>query len=109
MAETWKVVGGAGTGGVLVRLGKELSSALEKRRLATGSIVEQLDIVDGRLRYILISGSGPSTGWVSIKLKLKELLVQVQSGLTSEFSKPAPETVSKRLQQGNRIATFAMG
>lgn len=110
--KTWKVVGGTDTGGILVRLGEELSS-LATGRLAPGSLVKEINLKDGRLEYNLISGSGPANGWVSIKLKLKELLVMVQSPLKSEpvdsASVPNKSSVSGRLNRDTGIATFAMG
>jgi len=132
--QSWKVVGGEDTGGILVRLGRELSSALAKSRLSTGSIVREVALIDGRLQYTLISGSGPTTGWVSLKLKFKELLVQVQSSIASDTPRPKPnlsskcpsnslkkalttsrsweappDSISKNLSQRKQIATFAMG
>lgn len=105
----WKVVGGEDTGGLLVRNGKDFSSAVAHSRLKTGSIVEELELIDGRLQYILISGSGPATGWVSLKLRVKELLVRVEPSAIEDFSKPAEDAVSKRLNGNRQVATFAMG
>lgn len=72
----WKVVGGADKGGLIVRLDKETASQAYEARLSTGAIVRQWDLAGDRLQYELVTGSGPETGWVSIKLKDKDLLVR---------------------------------
>ena len=72
--QCWEVVGGADKGGILVRAGRELKSAELSERLTTGAIVREEQVVGDRLRYKLASGAGPETGWVSIRLKEKELL-----------------------------------
>lgn len=104
--KSWKVVGGTETEGILVRQGKHLSSPLERRRLATGSIVRETALVDGRLQYIMLKGSGPSTGWVSVKLKTKDLLIPAQSSASDKLQMGS---VSGRLDADKSIATFAMG
>lgn len=69
------VTGGVGKGGILVRKGEELRSPEAAQRLATGSLVRGVrETQTGRLLYELLSGSGPSLGWVSIRLVDKELL-----------------------------------
>mmetsp|Transcript_43641 Transcript_43641/g.125984 ORF Transcript_43641/g.125984 Transcript_43641/m.125984 type:complete len:1289 (+) Transcript_43641:228-4094(+) len=78
----WEVVGGADRGGILVREGLELSSEKEDERLATGSFVWELELLDERLHYQLIVGEGPSSGWVSTRLYHKELLVARMSNTT---------------------------
>lgn len=70
----WKVIGGADKGGIVVRAGRDLKSAEEGARLATGAFVEELQELSGRLQYRLLSGTGPATGWVSTTLKDKPLL-----------------------------------
>eukprot|EP00434_Breviolum_minutum_P013314 symbB.v1.2.011732.t1/scaffold699.1/size171451/9 len=72
--ETWEVIGGAISGGLLVRHGKALGSQRESQRLRTGSIVEQIEVDGDRLHYKLLEGSGPLKGWVSINLGGRELL-----------------------------------
>jgi len=69
----WRVVGGADKGGIVVRDGEDLVSALLDR-LATGALVEELETRGDRLRFHKLEGEGPNTGWVSIRLKGKELL-----------------------------------
>lgn len=71
----WQVVGGSDKGGIIVRERKDLASPLENERLATGALVRVLVQDDARIRYELIAGTGPSSGWVSSATKDgKELL-----------------------------------
>ncbi|CAK9010079.1 unnamed protein product [Durusdinium trenchii] len=70
----WEVIGGSGTGGILVRQGQELKSPQLEKRLETGSIVEELRLVGERLHYRLLRGAGPPEGWVSLKVSGKVLL-----------------------------------
>lgn len=95
--QTWKVVGGADKGGILVREGKETTSPLSSDRLATDSLVTELALEDGRLQYELLTGTGPNTGWVSIKLKDKLLLETVEDAIPALIAKdtvPASEAIS---------------
>mmetsp|Transcript_47712 Transcript_47712/g.102216 ORF Transcript_47712/g.102216 Transcript_47712/m.102216 type:complete len:393 (+) Transcript_47712:86-1264(+) len=77
-AKIWEVVGGADKGGILVRAGAATTSEQLPDRLSTGAIVEELELAGERLHYSRVSGTGPSTGWVSIKLKEKALLQPVE-------------------------------
>mmetsp|Transcript_116836 Transcript_116836/g.371899 ORF Transcript_116836/g.371899 Transcript_116836/m.371899 type:complete len:342 (-) Transcript_116836:44-1069(-) len=70
----WEVVGGTDKGGIVVRAGRDLTSAQLPEKLATASLVEQVGRAGDRLHYRLLSGQGPQEGWVSIKLKDKPLL-----------------------------------
>lgn len=95
MDALWEVVGGADRGGIIVRLGPELSSAQHSRRLATGSLVACLELLGERLHFRLVTGEGPESGWISIRLKDKDLVV-----LTGQSSPdPPPEPPPK--QTGN--------
>jgi len=62
----WQVVGGGENGGIVVRRQMSTESQTLLFRLATDSVVEQLERYDNRLKYLLMSGSGPEIGWVSI-------------------------------------------
>jgi len=75
----WEVVGGADKGGILVREGQDLKSPATADRLSTGAIVEQLALAGERLNYKLQSGTGPETGWVSLRLSGKDLLVPYEA------------------------------
>lgn len=79
----WEVVGGAASGGVLVRTGKDKESPEASARLSVGAFVRQLQLDGERLNYELLSGAGPGTGWVSLKVKGKDLLVR--KSLVSSF------------------------
>mmetsp|Transcript_63135 Transcript_63135/g.175021 ORF Transcript_63135/g.175021 Transcript_63135/m.175021 type:complete len:425 (-) Transcript_63135:46-1320(-) len=70
----WVVIGGADKGGIVSRSGRELSSAQAQARLATGSLVQELAVEGERLHFLRLTGSGPSTGWVSLRLGEKALL-----------------------------------
>ncbi|CAE7211855.1 STIP1 [Symbiodinium natans] len=76
MAQLWEVVGGVDKGGILVRAGKELTSREEDGRLSTGALVRQEELIGERLRYTRLTGSGPSSGWVSLKVKDKPMLMK---------------------------------
>jgi len=74
----WTVVGGADRGGIIVRAERGLDSSVAAQRLATGAKVKGLECFEGRMRYELLEGQGPSEGWVTVSLKDKDLLVRVQ-------------------------------
>lgn len=76
MAGRWEVVGGSDKGGILVREGQDLKSEPAGERLSRGAIVEELALVGDRLNYQLITGSGPVTGWVSLKAGGHNLVVR---------------------------------
>lgn len=59
-----EVVGGASSGGIIVRAGREKTSAADARRLARGSRVRAREVEGERLRYELVEGEGPASGWV---------------------------------------------
>mmetsp|Transcript_61059 Transcript_61059/g.175172 ORF Transcript_61059/g.175172 Transcript_61059/m.175172 type:complete len:102 (+) Transcript_61059:102-407(+) len=70
----FRVVGGAESGGIIVRAGEDVKSdALA--RLEPGSEIETLMLKGGRLQYHLLTGKGPLSGWVSTKFKDKDLVV----------------------------------
>mmetsp|Transcript_57647 Transcript_57647/g.106065 ORF Transcript_57647/g.106065 Transcript_57647/m.106065 type:complete len:595 (+) Transcript_57647:63-1847(+) len=76
MALIWEIVGGADKGGILVREGQAVSAAKCEQRLSTGAKVKQLQLDGDRLHYKLLIGSGPAEGWISVKLKDKDLAVK---------------------------------
>lgn len=96
MAQRWEVVGGADKGGILVRAGQATSSEQLSERLATGAIVEQLELAGDRLNFKKISGSGPETGWVSTSLKDKVLMEKRETPAAAKAApKAAPEPAPK--------------
>mmetsp|Transcript_96654 Transcript_96654/g.171915 ORF Transcript_96654/g.171915 Transcript_96654/m.171915 type:complete len:325 (-) Transcript_96654:139-1113(-) len=76
LAKRWEVVGGSDKGGILVREGQSTSSKQLQDRLSTGAVVQQLAVHGERLNYLRLSGTGPETGWVSLTISGKELLVE---------------------------------
>eukprot|EP00747_Dinoflagellata_sp_TGD_P101648 gnl/TRDRNA2_/TRDRNA2_168405_c0_seq1.p2 gnl/TRDRNA2_/TRDRNA2_168405_c0~~gnl/TRDRNA2_/TRDRNA2_168405_c0_seq1.p2 ORF type:complete len:380 (-),score=65.62 gnl/TRDRNA2_/TRDRNA2_168405_c0_seq1:1066-2205(-) len=74
----WQVVGGADKGGVLVRTGEDVGSDQCDERISTGAHVKEIALRGDRLQYERLSGTGPATGWVSIRLPGKDLLVVSQ-------------------------------
>ncbi|CAE7563733.1 unnamed protein product [Symbiodinium sp. CCMP2592] len=97
----WEVVGGAASGGIVVRSGASLTTQQADLRLANGAIVRQLEKLarnSGRLRYELVRGTGPSSGWVSLRLQGKDLLTRYSA--VQENSKDAgTEQVAAPLQK----------
>ncbi|CAE7753119.1 unnamed protein product [Symbiodinium sp. CCMP2592] len=75
--DIWEVVGGAVHGGLVVRRGHDFGSTLLNSRLGQGSLVQQVSLIHGRLRYVKISGEGPDHGWVSLRVGSKQLLRHV--------------------------------
>jgi len=95
--QIWEVVGGVDKGGIIVRKGKDTASTAETERLSTGALVLELELEGERLRYQRLQGKGPNEGWVSLKLKTKDLLVKTDKGtelLESPKPKPALEQTS---------------
>lgn len=89
MARVWEVVGGVDKGGVLVRDGKDLSSLQLQTRLSTGATVEEIDLVEGRLHFRRVAGSGPTEGWISVSVSGKPL-VKLRSSPTEKTTAKAP-------------------
>ncbi|CAE6924796.1 unnamed protein product [Symbiodinium sp. CCMP2592] len=115
----WEVVGGAGHGGVLVRSGPALSDDLCEARLATGAVVKKVEERDGRLCYELVRGDGPATGWVSMQLRGRDLLVKAQEqepsrapgrGRFSEWASQKTEVaVVEEASTGSEVEVAAAG
>mmetsp|Transcript_104108 Transcript_104108/g.333826 ORF Transcript_104108/g.333826 Transcript_104108/m.333826 type:complete len:653 (-) Transcript_104108:432-2390(-) len=75
----WEVRGGAETGGIIVRSGRQLSASQLPQRLSCGAVVRELEMDGSRLRYKLETGVGPDSGWVSIRISTAELLVKAEA------------------------------
>lgn len=60
----------------MVRQAQALGSTALKERLATGSIIDEVTLVNDRLHYRLVTGSGPGQGWVSLQVSGKDLVVR---------------------------------
>lgn len=74
--QLWEVVGGVQKGGILVRVGEATTSQELPDRLSCGAWVREERLSGQRLRYRRLTGSGPETGWVSLRLKDQDLLVR---------------------------------
>jgi len=85
------VVGGGDKGGIVVRTDKDVSSSQAPGRLSTGALVSELALEGERLHYQRLTGSGPESGWVSIKLKDtdKALVVRCSKAAAAEASSEA--------------------
>lgn len=88
----WSVVGGGLQGGIIVRTGRGLNTPQRPTRLATGAVIEEQEIVEERLRFRKIEGAGPETGWVSIRLKDRDLLVRIKLAEVSNAKPEVPDT-----------------
>merc|ERR1712060_548676 len=75
----WRVVGwGADAGGVTVHTHNEFTALESDLRILPGSLVEQKSLARGILKYRLLSGVGPETGWFGVKARINnEEKVQV--------------------------------
>ena len=73
----WRVIGGS-KGGILVRASSSVTSEELAERLGTGAIVQEEEMLRERLRYRLLLGHGPVTGWVSISVQQKVLLKRLE-------------------------------
>lgn len=80
---TWEVIGGTGSGGILVRQGQDLKSPALEERLGHGAVVQQEALVGERLQFKRLTGTGPETGWVSLKMSGKDLLKQLEEAAES--------------------------
>lgn len=105
MAPIFEVVGGADTGGILVRQGLDLKSPAAASRLSFGATVEQVELKGPRLHYKLLTGTGPAEGWVSLKLKDKDLLVP-KEGAGSSPKRANNVGVDKLLARHSVMAAF---
>jgi len=74
--QVWEVFGGVDRGGIIVRAERAVTSSLAPQRLSTGALVQELDLHENRLQFMRLTGTGPDTGWVSIRLKDKELVAK---------------------------------
>jgi len=81
----WRVVGGKDKGGIMVRSGKDVKSAQLDKRLATGTIFEELEKDEDRIKYEKIKGDGPDMGWVSMTFKSTVLVEPLWFDLEGEI------------------------
>jgi len=89
MPRRWRVVGGETTNGIRVRAGREFDSVQEKARLSTGALLEEVELCGERLHYKLLEGHGPASGWVSLAVGGKVLVVKDKVEAGEEAVAPA--------------------
>lgn len=70
----WEVISGMSRGGIIVRVGREISSERMDQRLSQGAVVRQEELVGERLRFTKLEGAGPVSGWVSVRLQDRDLV-----------------------------------
>lgn len=104
MVQMWEIVGGADKGGIIVRDGENTKSTQLDDRLSTGALVEEIELKGDRLNYRLAVGTGPTTGWVRIKLKDKDLALK-----TDKTPPPPPTAVGPKGEAPLPIALFFPG
>lgn len=67
MAKQWRIIGGGNNGGIIVRDDDDIQL---EARLRTGAIVNELERKGDKVKYSTTSFTdGPSTGWITIKIK----------------------------------------
>merc|ERR1740138_1115452 len=86
----WEIVGGAETGGIIVREEKSSKSAELDARLATGARVQEVKLQGDRLKYRKLEGAGPAEGWISTTSRGKVLAVRA----------PEPEEFPEEFTEG---------
>eukprot|EP00933_Yihiella_yeosuensis_P072364 TRINITY_DN80745_c0_g1_i1.p1 TRINITY_DN80745_c0_g1~~TRINITY_DN80745_c0_g1_i1.p1 ORF type:complete len:410 (+),score=93.43 TRINITY_DN80745_c0_g1_i1:49-1278(+) len=96
----WEVVGGADKGGILVREGQSTSSTQFPDRLATGSLIEELQLKGERLNYRRITGTGPETGWVSLSVSGKEIVKSKPQSNEELFNQAVALSLQEELMEG---------
>mmetsp|Transcript_93623 Transcript_93623/g.166587 ORF Transcript_93623/g.166587 Transcript_93623/m.166587 type:complete len:609 (-) Transcript_93623:145-1971(-) len=98
----WEVVGGSDKGGILVREGSSLKSAECSTRLSTGAIVLELERAGDRLHYLLVKGTGPREGWISLKVAGKDLIqpTSLPEDRPAFLSQQLPEHVQNAVPEG---------
>mmetsp|Transcript_81849 Transcript_81849/g.226838 ORF Transcript_81849/g.226838 Transcript_81849/m.226838 type:complete len:352 (+) Transcript_81849:80-1135(+) len=92
----WKVIGGVSAGGILVRTHRGIASPEANKRLSTGSFVKQLALERGRLQYELIAGEGPPTGWITVTVGGRQLLVPVPADEAAQPLRLGAAAASRR-------------
>jgi len=74
MVQVWQVVGGKTSNGIVVKEGKSIKTAELSQRLTHGAFVREIAAEKDRLHYKKLTGSGPESGWVSVKTSAGTLL-----------------------------------
>mmetsp|Transcript_19907 Transcript_19907/g.55989 ORF Transcript_19907/g.55989 Transcript_19907/m.55989 type:complete len:701 (-) Transcript_19907:39-2141(-) len=113
--QIWKVVGGADKSGILVRTEQATTSPAVSARLSTGALVLEVELVGDRLCYDRLTGTGPCTGWVSVRVASGDgaLLVRTDEdpsdhldddlrafGAICELELPCPDAAAPAVRAG---------
>eukprot|EP00913_Durusdinium_trenchii_P012438 g11678.t1 len=100
--------------GLLVRAGPSLTEALLPQRLAQNALVDELGRAgSSRLHYRLISGTGPSEGWISTQIAGKTLAVKLEEApgaaadgsWSTEGTGSMPPELATILEKGTKHVT----
>lgn len=83
-----------------MRVGKGLDSRVKDTRLSTGAVVEELELVDGRLHFARLVGSdsSPQEGWVSLRFKGRPMLVKRRAAAETLPAHASPTCPSGALE-----------
>ncbi|CAK9061133.1 unnamed protein product [Durusdinium trenchii] len=109
----WRIIGGEKEG-LLVRAGPSLTEALLPQRLAQNALVDELGRAgSSRLHYRLISGTGPSEGWISTQIAGKTLAVKLEEApgaaadgsWSTEGTGSMPPELATILEKGTKHVT----
>lgn len=94
----WEV-SSASKDGVVVRTGRDASSAEVPDRLPCGAIVEELERAAGCIHYMLLSEEGPVSGWINLTANGKDLLAKTTKPIEEAEVCIDAKTDSSRDQQ----------
>lgn len=93
MPQLWEVVGGGMKGGILVRDHQEPDVAkVEDERLATGALIQELELIGLRLRFLKLKGDGPDEGWIITKHLDKDTCIRSKRKSANDWD-PPPDIV----------------
>eukprot|EP00930_Biecheleria_cincta_P055250 TRINITY_DN41588_c0_g1_i1.p1 TRINITY_DN41588_c0_g1~~TRINITY_DN41588_c0_g1_i1.p1 ORF type:complete len:765 (-),score=212.49 TRINITY_DN41588_c0_g1_i1:266-2560(-) len=117
----YEVISCAELGGALVREGRSLTSR-QISRLGLGAVVSEEELAGERVRFKKVTGTGPTSGWVSTKLLRKceqpkeaapkpykgtSLLVQAETTVLEKGPAAALQEASSKGKDGNLLAAMA--
>mmetsp|Transcript_49601 Transcript_49601/g.89776 ORF Transcript_49601/g.89776 Transcript_49601/m.89776 type:complete len:1429 (+) Transcript_49601:240-4526(+) len=94
----WEVVGG-NNGGILVREGESAESP-KFGRLKKGAVVKEAKLSGDSLQYVLITGTGPDTGWVNIAYGGKPLVEKKEAEDALPFAEEVEEATDSSKEVG---------
>lgn len=108
MPHHWAVVGDASRG-IPVYVGRSSTSARFPEVLQSGSILEEREFVDGRLRYRKLNGIGPLTGWVNTGaydacgLEVQRISFEADERQASPAQLPRPDSEIALRNEADRV------